>query len=180
MKQSRQPLLCKVKRLSDALVQSLSRVWLSWPYGVQSTRILCPWDFPGENTWVGCHFLLQGIFLDQGLHLCLLHFRQSRYRWATREAPKSSNYRKKKKKQTQWAYDLCSWLMEAGFSQCGPRAPPPPPFFHCTTALAPWAGMLPQTKTTRWQPCPPMGLRILFFISPSHKGLVSWLRGPVF
>ena len=24
------------------------------------TRLLCPWDFPGKNTGVGCHFLLQG------------------------------------------------------------------------------------------------------------------------
>ena len=24
--------------------------------------LLCPWDFPGKNTAVGCHFLLQGIF----------------------------------------------------------------------------------------------------------------------
>ena len=27
---------------------------------------LCPWDFPGKNTEVGCHFLLQGIFPTQG------------------------------------------------------------------------------------------------------------------
>ena len=33
--------------------------------------------------------------------------------------PKSSDYRKKKK-QAQRAHDLCSWLMEAGFSQGGP------------------------------------------------------------
>ena len=26
------------------------------------SRLLCLWDFPGENTGVGCHFLLQGIF----------------------------------------------------------------------------------------------------------------------
>ena len=26
-------------------------------------RLLCPWDFPGKNTGVGCHFLLQRIFL---------------------------------------------------------------------------------------------------------------------
>ena len=25
-----------------------------------------PWDFPSRNTGVGCHFLLQGIFLTQG------------------------------------------------------------------------------------------------------------------
>ena len=24
-------------------------------------RLLCPWDFPGKNTGVGCHFLLQCI-----------------------------------------------------------------------------------------------------------------------
>ena len=29
-----------------------------------------PWDSPGKNTGVGCHFLLQGIFLMQGLNLC--------------------------------------------------------------------------------------------------------------
>ena len=27
---------------------------------------VCPWDFPGKNTAVGSHFLLQGIFLTQG------------------------------------------------------------------------------------------------------------------
>ena len=34
--------------------------------------------FSGKNTGVGCHFLLQGIFLPQGLNpclLCLLHCR---------------------------------------------------------------------------------------------------------
>ena len=30
------------------------------------------WDFPGKNTGVGCHFLLQGIFPTQGLNLILL------------------------------------------------------------------------------------------------------------
>ena len=30
-----------------------------WPQGLQSTRLLCPWNFPGKNTGVGCHFLLQ-------------------------------------------------------------------------------------------------------------------------
>ena len=29
----------------------------------RSTRFLCPWDSPGKNTGVGCHALLQGIFL---------------------------------------------------------------------------------------------------------------------
>ena len=29
------------------------------PQRRQPTRLLCPWDFPGKNTGVGCHFLLQ-------------------------------------------------------------------------------------------------------------------------
>ena len=28
-------------------------------HGLQPTRLLHPWDSPGENTGVGCHFLLQ-------------------------------------------------------------------------------------------------------------------------
>ena len=31
-----------------------------------------PWDFPGKNTRVGYHFLLQGIFPTQGSEPCLL------------------------------------------------------------------------------------------------------------
>ena len=40
-----------------------------------SARILCPWGFPGKNTRVGCHFLLQVVFLIQGSNLDLLHCR---------------------------------------------------------------------------------------------------------
>ena len=36
--------------------------------------LLCPWDFPGKNTEVGCHFFLQGIFPTQRWKLCLLHW----------------------------------------------------------------------------------------------------------
>ena len=30
----------------------------SWPHGLQPTRLLRPWDFPGKGTGVGCHCLL--------------------------------------------------------------------------------------------------------------------------
>ena len=36
------------------------------PHKRQPTRLLCPWDSPGKNTGVGCHFLLQGT------HACLV------------------------------------------------------------------------------------------------------------
>ena len=39
----------------------------------EPARLLCPWDSPFKHTEVGCHFLLQGIFLTQGLNLPLLH-----------------------------------------------------------------------------------------------------------
>ena len=35
----------------------------------QPARLLCPWGFPGKNTAVGCHFLLQGVFLADSLPL---------------------------------------------------------------------------------------------------------------
>ena len=28
-----------------------------WPHGLQLSRLLCPWDFPGKSTEVGCHCL---------------------------------------------------------------------------------------------------------------------------
>ena len=30
----------------------------SQPHGLQPTGLLCPWDFPGKSTGVGCHCLL--------------------------------------------------------------------------------------------------------------------------
>ena len=30
----------------------------SRPHGLEPTRLLRPWDFPGKSTGVGCHFLL--------------------------------------------------------------------------------------------------------------------------
>ena len=53
---------------------------LLWPHGLQPTRLFCPWDFPGKDTGVGCHFLLQGIFPTQGSNPGLLHWRQIPYR----------------------------------------------------------------------------------------------------
>ena len=50
-----------------------------WPCGLQTTRLLCPWDSPGKNTGVGCHFLFQGIFPTQRSNPGLLHCRQMLY-----------------------------------------------------------------------------------------------------
>ena len=49
------------------------------PYGLQTIRLLCPWDSPGKNTGVGRHAFHQGIFPTQGLNPHLLHCRQILY-----------------------------------------------------------------------------------------------------
>ena len=49
------------------------------PTDCSPLRLLCPGDFPGKNIGVGCHFLLQGIFLTQRLNLNLPHCRQILY-----------------------------------------------------------------------------------------------------
>ena len=50
------------------------------PCGLQATRLLCPWDSPG-NTGVGCHALLQGIFPTQGSNLRLLPWQVDLLHW---------------------------------------------------------------------------------------------------
>ena len=51
--------------------------WSGVPYGPWTGRLLGPWDSPGKNAGVSCHALLQGIFLTEGSNrclLCLLHW----------------------------------------------------------------------------------------------------------
>ena len=50
-----------------------------WPHGLWPARLLCPWDFPGKSTGVGCHFLLQRIFSTQGSNLGVPHCKQTLY-----------------------------------------------------------------------------------------------------
>ena len=47
------------------------------PHGLEPTRLLHPWNYSDKNTGVGCHFLLQGIFLTQGSNPSLSHWRHS-------------------------------------------------------------------------------------------------------
>ena len=60
-----------------------------WPHGLQPTRLFCPWDFPGKNTGVCCHFLSRGSSQarDQTHISCVsCTGRQIIYHWATGEA----------------------------------------------------------------------------------------------
>ena len=58
-----------------------------WPHGLQPSKLFCPWDFPGKNTGVGCHFLLQGIFPTHGSNLGPVHYRQILYQLSHQGSP---------------------------------------------------------------------------------------------
>ena len=61
-----------------------------WPHELQPAGLLCPWNFPSKNTGVGCHFLLQGIFLTQGSNLYLLLGRRILYPLSYLGSPQGS------------------------------------------------------------------------------------------
>ena len=66
-----------------SIVSIVSNSATVWTVAHQTPR---PWDFPGKNTGVGCHVLLQEIFSIQGWNWCLLHLlhcRRTLYHWAT-------------------------------------------------------------------------------------------------
>ena len=68
-------MLC-TKHCPKPLVLFIAKLCLTLlqPHRLQLARLLCPWDFPGKNRGVGCDFLLQGIFTNQGLNPFLLHW----------------------------------------------------------------------------------------------------------
>ena len=60
-----------------------------WPHGLYPARSFCPWNFPGKNTGVGCHFLLHWVLPSQGsnpsfLELSLKHCNTSRWQPITK------------------------------------------------------------------------------------------------
>ena len=63
-----------------------------WPHGLYPTRLLYPWGFPGKNTRVGRHFLLQGSSWprDNPHLLCLLHCRWILYPVSHQGSPRWS------------------------------------------------------------------------------------------
>ena len=62
------------------------------PHGLQPTRLLSSWDFPGKKTGVGCHFFLQGIFLTHGSNQLLLYCRWILYQRSYWGSPNNSSF----------------------------------------------------------------------------------------
>ena len=68
-------------------VKLLSRVQLFVTPWTVAYQVPLSRDFPGKNTGVGCHFLLQEIFLTQGLNPGLPHCRQTLYHLSHQGSP---------------------------------------------------------------------------------------------
>ena len=96
--------------------------------------LLCsfsPRNFPGKNTGVGCHFLLQGIFLIQGSNPGLPHCKQILYSLSHQGSTKR-RYKKQyvnfpshtHKPTHSWAH---VWTLVPQTWTAGPSAGRPPP-----------------------------------------------------
>ena len=133
------------------------------PHGLQPTSLLRPWDFPGKNTGVGCHFLLQRIFSTQDSNPCLLRL----LHWQVGSLPpaptgKHNNYITQivsilgKLVGTQLQVGL-PWLLSGKESAC-----------HCRRCrLDPWVRKMPWRR--KWQPTP------VFLSREFHgQGSLAW------
>ena len=69
------------------LLSHFSRVRLCMIPQTAATSLPCPWDSPGKNTGVGCHFLLQRIFPTQASNPALSHCRQMLYHLSHQGSP---------------------------------------------------------------------------------------------
>ena len=58
---------CEKSKWSRSVMSDSSR-----PHGLQPTRLLPPWDFPGKSTGVGCHCLLWMVSLELFNSIALL------------------------------------------------------------------------------------------------------------
>ena len=63
-----------------------------WPHGPEPARLLYPWDFPGKNTGMDCHILLQGIVPTQGSNTGLPNCGRLLTIWAPREVKLLPNH----------------------------------------------------------------------------------------
>ena len=78
-------------------------------HGLQPTRVLCPWDFPGKNTGVGSHSLLLGIFLTRDRTHVSCSGRWILHCWATWDAPVLNTYTRSRKSWVLLLTGFVSW-----------------------------------------------------------------------
>ena len=107
---------CKVCSVSHSVLSDSF-----WPHGERPARLLYPWDFPGKNTGMGCHFLLQEIFPTQGLNPCLPRCRLILYCLSHQGSPKTKMW-SEQLTQNEQRFDLCStWPLQSSWAHSPSR-----------------------------------------------------------
>ena len=102
------------------------------PHGLQPTRLLCAWDFPGKDPGVGCHFHPQGTFPTQGSKLGLPYCGQILYQLSYKGSPQKKkkktsktrkrHYYKKKQKTIDQYMNIITKILSSVFkNQCNPH-----------------------------------------------------------
>ena len=138
---------------------------------------LCPWDFPGKSTGVGCHFLLQRIFPTQGSNPGLPHCRQMPYclshqgnlqfipsvlimgksvRWVVsignRPQPEDSCWPVWDMSQFLVVFGFCYEVMQGFPGGTSSKEPACQDRRHKRLGFSSWIGKIPWRK--KWQPTP--------------------------
>ena len=94
------------------------------PHRLQPAKLLRPRGFPGKNTEVGCHSLLQGIFLTQGGNPSLL---SCIGRWIFLFLPLASPGKPSERALNQARKANCNFMTKSRKQQCfsetGPGLP---------------------------------------------------------
>ena len=83
------------------------------PMDCSPARLLCLLNSPGENSGVGSHSPLQGIFLTQGLNLSLLHCRQILYHLSHQGSKNAIGYKWNTAGMFKVSINsskICSWI----------------------------------------------------------------------
>ena len=139
-----------------------------WSHGLQPTRILCPWNFPGKNSAVGSHSLLKGIFPIQGSNPDLPHCRRILYHLSHQgrmPAKCSMNANIVINNQKYWAQStfasiIWKYTMKMGMCCFIPLSAYHNLYLFITCRFGPWIRKI--TWRRKWQPTP------VFFTGKFH------------
>ena len=102
-----------------------------WPHGLQPTRLLCPWDSPGQGYWSGLPVPSPEDLLDPGIEPSLLHCRQILYHLNHQEAWFEEAPGEAKSLQCQWL-----WAPEPFKALLSPACTRSSQFFRVSSVLS--------------------------------------------
>ena len=121
------------------------------PHGLESTRLLSPWDFPGKNTGVCCQFLLQGNYPTQESNLSLLYL----LHWQADSLPLAPPTWEVVFSSVQFSHSIVSdSLWPHGLRHARPPCPSPTPGIYSDSCpLSQWCHPAISSSVVAFSPC---------------------------